>query len=129
MSGHYDNDQRETWNIFVAAYHAGVLGLRDGATVDQIFEAWRAELLRHRASAKTLLAQHAIDSWSDRKNVPYWQVHTTNLMAGLPVGPLRQGTTINFEPIASVDGQGFFLEDMYLITKDGAKLLTPGVPY
>jgi hypothetical protein len=37
--------------------------------------------------------------------------------------------TVNFEPIASVDGQGFFLEDMYLITKEGAELLTPGVPY
>ncbi len=129
VSGHYDDGQRETWNIFVAAYHAGVLALRDGAKVDQIFDAWRAELLSHRASAKTLLAQQAIDSWSDRKNVPYWQVHTTNLMAASPVGPLRQGTTINFEPIASIDGQGFFLEDMYLITEDGAELLTPGVPY
>ncbi len=29
----------------------------------------------------------------------------------------------------TVDGQGFFLEDMYIITKDGAELLTPGVPY
>jgi Xaa-Pro aminopeptidase len=129
VSGHYDDDQRETWNIFVAAYHAGVLQLRDGVTVDQIFDAWRAELLRHRASAKTVLARHAIDSWSDRKSAPYWQVHTTNLMAGRPVGPLRLGTTINFEPIVSVDGQGFFLEDMYLITRDGADLLTPGVPY
>jgi Xaa-Pro aminopeptidase len=127
--GHYNDDQRETWNMFVAAYHAAVLALRDGATVDQIFDAWRTELLRHRASAKTPLAEHAVDSWSDRKNVPYWQVHTTNLMAGHVDGPLRQGTTINLEPIASVDGQGFFLEDMYLITKDGAELLTPGVPY
>jgi len=106
-----------------------VFALHDGVTVDQVFDAGRAELLRHRASAKSPLAQHAIDSWSERKNVPYWQVHTTNLMAGRPVGPLRQGTTINFEPIASVDGQGFFLEDMYIITKDGAELLTPGVPY
>ncbi len=61
--------------------------------------------------------------------MPYWQVHTTNLIAGHQVGPLRQGTTINFEPMASVDGQGFFIEDMYLITKNGAELLTPGVPY
>ncbi len=129
VSGHYNDDQRETWTIFVAAYHAGVLALREGVTVDQIFDAWRVALVRHRASAKSLLAQHAVDFWSDRKNIPYWQVHTTNLMAGFPDGPLRQGTTINFEPIASVDGQGFFLEDMYLVTKDGAELLTPGVPY
>ena len=36
---------------------------------------------------------------------------------------------MNFEPIASIDGQGFFLEDMFLITKDGAQILTPGGPY
>jgi len=103
--------------------------LHEGVTVDQVYEAWRKELTSHRESAKSPLAQHAIDSWSDRKNVPFWQVHTTNLVAAYPSGPFKAGTTINFEPIASVDGQGFFLEDMYLITKDGAELLTPGVPY
>jgi Xaa-Pro aminopeptidase len=51
------------------------------------------------------------------------------LVAGHPQGPLRANTTIAFEPIASVDGQAFYLEDMFLITKDGAELLTPGVPY
>ncbi len=76
-----------------------------------------------------MLAQRAIASWPKRENVPVWQVHTTNLIFGLPIGPLRAGTTIDFEPIASIDGQGYFLEDMFLITKDGAELLTPGVPY
>ena len=80
-------------------------------------------------SAKSALAQHAIDSWSDRKKIPFWQIHTTNLTEGYVSGALRAGTTINFEPIASVDGQGFFLEDMYLITKDGAEIFTGGVPY
>jgi hypothetical protein len=36
---------------------------------------------------------------------------------------------IAFEPIASIDGQGFYLEDMFLITKNGTELLTRGVPY
>jgi Xaa-Pro aminopeptidase len=129
VSGRYAEDQRETWNIFVAAYLSGAKALREGVTVDQVFEVWRKELASHRASAKTRLAQHAIDSWLDRKNVPFWQVHTTNLVAASPTGPLKAGTTINFEPIAAIDGQGFFLEDMYLITRDGAELLTPGVPY
>lgn len=129
VSGHYDAAQSELWNIFVAAYKAGAKVIRDGVGTEQVFDAWRKELVSHRASAKSPLAQHAIDLWSDRKNVPYWQIHTMNLVAGYPTEPLREGVTINFEPIASVDGQGFFLEDMYLITKDGARLLTPGVPY
>jgi Xaa-Pro aminopeptidase len=129
VSGHYSDDQGETWNIFVDAYHAGAAALRAGVTVDQVYEVWRAELLRHRAAAKSALAQHAIDSWSKRENVPFWQIHTTNLLAARPPAMLPAGMTVNFEPIASVDGQGFFLEDMYLITRDGAELLTPGVPY
>ena len=129
VSGHYSDDQRETWEIFVAAYRAGAAALRAGITVDQVYEVWRAELLRHRATAKSALAQHAIDSWSKRENVPFWQIHATNLLAAWPPAALPAGMTVNFEPIASADGQGFFLEDMYLITREGAELLTPGVPY
>jgi Xaa-Pro aminopeptidase len=61
--------------------------------------------------------------------VPYWQVHTMNLDAGFVDGPLRAGMTIDFEPIASIGGQGYYLEDMFLITKDSAERLTPVVPY
>jgi Xaa-Pro aminopeptidase len=129
VSGKYSDDQRETWNIFVAAYQAGVKSLREGTSADQVFDTWRAELLRHRESAKSDLARRAIDAWSQRENVRYWQLHTINLDAGHVGGPLHAGTTVAFEPIASMDGQGFYLEDMFLITKDGAELLTPGVPY
>lgn len=129
VSAHFDPDQRELWTIFVSAYQAGAKVLRAGVTIDQVFDAWRKELVNHRSSATSSLAQRAIASWSDRSQVPYWQVHTSNLATGTPVGPLRVGTTINFEPIASIDGQGFFLEDMYLVTATGAELLTPGIPY
>lgn len=129
VSAHFDTDQRELWNIFVAAYQAGAKVLRAGVTIEQVFDAWQKELVNHRSSATSSLAQRAIESWSNRSQVPYWQVHTSNLTPGTPVGPLRAGTTINFEPIASIDGQGYFLEDMYLITATGAELLTPGVPY
>ena len=128
VSGKFDADQRELWTIFIAAYQAGAKTLRAGVTVDQVFDAWRNELVSH-APAKGSLARHAIESWSNRNQVPFWQIHTSNLATGSPVGPLRAGSTINFEPIASIDGQGFFLEDMYLITATGAELLTPGVPY
>ena len=129
VSGHYNDDQRETWNIYVAAYRKASATLQAGTNVDKVYDTWRTELLSHRASAKSPLAQHAIDSWSKRENVPYWQIHTTNLVAARPPDPFRANMTVNFEPITSVDGQGFFLEDMYLITKDGAEILTPGVPY
>jgi len=83
----------------------------------------------HRAAAKSVLAQHAIDSCSDRKNVPFCEIHATNLIFDYVSTHLRERMTINLEAIAPVDGQGFFLEDMYLIKKGGAELLTTGAPY
>jgi Xaa-Pro aminopeptidase len=129
VSGRYSTDQREIWNIFVLAYHAGMKSLREGTTGDQVFEAWRAELIRHRDSARSVLAQHAVDEWSRREKVPFWEIHTMNFDAGAVRGPMRAGTTIAFEPIASIGGQGYYLEDLFLITTEGAELLTPGVPY
>jgi Xaa-Pro aminopeptidase len=129
VSGHYNADQREIWNMFVDAYRAGVKELREGATEQQVFEAWKQELLCHRESARTALAKQAIDTWTERKNVPYWQLHTMNLDAGFIEGVLRAGMVIDFEPIASVGGQGYYMEDMFLIGEGGAKVLTPGVPY
>lgn len=129
VSGRFTDEQREVWNIFVAAYRAVARELKEGLTEEQCFEIWRTELLSHRDSAKSPLAQQAIASWSDRKNVPYWQMHTMNLDAGYIEGPLRAGMVIDFEPIASIGGQGYYLEDMYYIRKDGATVLTPGLPY
>ena len=129
VSGHFSDDQREVWNIFVATYRAVARELKEGLTEDQGFEIWRTELLRHRESAMSQLAQQAIANWSDRKNIPYWQMHTMNLDAGYIEGPLRAGMVIDFEPIASIGGQGYYLEDMYLIGREGAEVLTPGLPY
>lgn len=129
VSGHYSEEQREVWNMFVVAYLAGVKKLRPGITEDQVFGAWRGELLRSGDTVKSALAKQAIEAWSDRKNIPYWQMHTMNLEAGDIKGKLRSGMVIAFEPIASIGGQGYYLEDMFLITENGAQLLTPGVPY
>jgi len=129
VSGHFSEEQREVWNIFVAAYQSVARELKEGLTEDGAFEIWKGELLRHRESAKSPLAQRAIETWSERKNVPYWQMHTMNLDAGYIEGPLRPGMVIDFEPIASIGGQGYYLEDMYIIGKDGARVMTGGLPY
>jgi Xaa-Pro aminopeptidase len=129
VSGHFTDEQREVWNSFADAYRAVARELREGLTEDQAFEIWRTELLRHRDTAKSRLAKEAIATWSDRKNVPYWQMHTMNLDAGYIEGPLRAGMVIDLEPIASIGGQGYYLEDMYQIGKEDSEVLTPGLPY
>ena len=129
VSGKYTPEQREIWDALVAAYRAAARTLREGTTEDQVFTAWRDELLRQRQSARNDLTRRAIDRWTDRKNVPNWQLHTMTIDAGPVGGALRAGTVIDFEPIVSIDELGFYLEDMFLITKDGAEDLTPGIPF
>jgi Xaa-Pro aminopeptidase len=129
VSGHFSEEQREVWNIFVAAYQSVARELKEGLTEDSAFDIWKNELLRHRGSANSPLAQRAIETWSERKNAPYWQMHTMNLDAGYIDGPLRTGMVIDFEPIAAIGGNGYYLEDMYLIGQDGARVMTPGLPY
>ena len=129
VSGRYTEEQREVWNVFVAAYLKVASEIKEGLTEDQAFEIWRSELRRQGESAKTSLAKEAVSNWSERNNVPYWQMHTMNITAGYIEGALRAGMVVDFEPIVSIGGQGYYLEDMYLINKTGAELLTPGVPY
>ena len=52
-----------------------------------------------------------------------------NLDAGFIDGPLRVGMVIDFEPIVSIGDLGFYLEDMFLITRTGAQDLTPNIPF
>jgi Xaa-Pro aminopeptidase len=129
VSGRYTEEQREVWNIFVAAYQKAASEMKEGLTEDQVFDIWRSELRRKGEAAKTSLAKEAVANWSERKNVPYWQMHTMNLGAGYIEGPLRAGMVIDFEPIVSIAGQGYYLEDMYLIGKTDAEVLTPSLPY
>ena len=129
VSGRYTEEQRELWNIYVDAYQKVASQIREGLTEDQAFEIWRTELRRAGASAQSALTRAAVTRWSQRKNVPYWQIHATNLSAAPIEGPLRSGMVIDFEPIASIDGQGYYLEDMYLVGKTRSEVLTVGVPY
>ena len=109
VSGHYSDEQRETWNIFVAAYQAGVKSLREGVTVDQVFDTWRTELLRHRESAKSALARRAIDSWSQRENVRYWQLHTITSMPGMWEGRCAPEPPLPLSPSLRWTGRDFIL--------------------
>lgn len=129
VSGHFTPEQREIWNAFVAAYGAGAKAIREGATVDQVFAAWRAELVRHRDRVKSALAKEAIEKWSRRKNLAAFDVHTLSPNEGDAQQPFRAGTAIAFEPQASIKGLSFYLEDNFVITRTGTELLTPGMPY
>jgi Xaa-Pro aminopeptidase len=130
VSGRFDSGQRETWELLVAAYRTGLAAIRDGVTRDAVFAASLGEVRRRQPGLATPLGKRAAEVLVGKDGLQYWGIHGVGLQAA-EGGPetLAAGMVVAFEPIFSVDGQGFYLEDMVLVTKDGHEILTPGLPY
>jgi Xaa-Pro aminopeptidase len=128
-SGTFDPQQRETWELLIAAYRAGLREIRGGASARDVIAACTREVERRRGALRTVLARHAADTLVARAG-RIWQLHGVGLEdAEPPVDTLRAGTVFAFEPSFTVDGQAFYLEDMILVTPTGREILTPGLPY
>jgi Xaa-Pro aminopeptidase len=130
VSGRFDAGQRETWELLVAAYRAGLSVFRDGVARDDVFAASLAEVRRQQPSLATPLGKKAAEVLLGKDGLVWWEIHGVGLDSaeGMPE-TLRAGMTVDFEPIFSVEGQGFYLEDMILVTPTGYEILTPGLPY
>jgi Xaa-Pro aminopeptidase len=133
VSGRFSDAQRETWDLLVDAYRRGLATIRDGVRVSQVFAASMDEIRRQQPGLKTALARHAATTILSPNGAPHWQLHGVGLDVaegpGLPADVLRSGMVFDYEPIFAVDGQGFYMEDMILVTETGYELLTPGLPY
>src|SRR5262249_37012746 len=130
VSGHFDDGQRETWELLVRAYKAGLAKIRDGVKTSDVLDAFRAEITKSEASVKTPLAKEAIEVLSTPEGFQYVQIHGIGLEpAEGAIETLRKGMVVDFEPIFSVDYQGFYLEDMILVTSAGNEIMTIGLPY
>ena len=130
VSGRFDAGQRETWELLVAAYRAGLASIKDGVSAEAVFAASLDEVRRRRPSLATPLGKKAAEVLLAPGGLKYWGIHGVGLEAGEGAPPLlAAGMVVAVEPIFSVDGQGFYLEDMVLVTKTGHEILTPGLPY
>ncbi|MEX0878724.1 MAG: aminopeptidase P N-terminal domain-containing protein [Thermoanaerobaculia bacterium] len=130
VSGRFDAGQRETWELLVAAYRAGLAVIKDGARRDDVFAASLAEVRRRRPGLTTPLGKKAAVLLLGDGGLAFWGIHGVGL-EGAEGAPetLRTGMVVAFEPIFSLDGQGFYLEDMLVITATGHEVLSPGLPY
>ena len=91
--------------------------------------AWPKSAAASRRST-TPLGKKAAELLLGKDGLVWWEIHGVGLDSaeGMP-DTLRAGMTVDFEPIFSVEGQGFYLEDMILVTPTGYEILTPGLPY
>jgi Xaa-Pro aminopeptidase len=133
VSGRYDAEQRETWELLIGAYGKGLEAVRDGARVGDVVAASRQEIARRQDRLRTTLARRAAVAILAPDGAPHWQVHGIGLDPAegpsAPTDVLRAGMVVAYEPIFDVEGQGFYLEDMLVVTATGHELLTQGLPY
>ena len=129
VTGTFTPDQREVVDLLAAVYRAGLSTVRDGADTVEMLRASVAEAARRRSSMRTPLGKHAAALMSEPDSLPFWQQHGTGLDIAEPLPRvLRAGMVLDYEPIFVVDGQGFYMEDMILVTKTGYEILTKGLP-
>ena len=129
VSGTFTAPQREVIDLMVAVYRAGLATLRDGSQVDGLLRASVAEAGRRQPEMRTALGRHAAALLTQPDSLPFWQWHGIGLDYAEPLPRiLRAGMVLDYEPIFVVDGQGFYMEDMILITATGHEILTKGLP-
>lgn len=132
VSGHFDAEQREVWELLVHAYLAGVSSIHPDTTREEIVGACMRQLKIDGAGVKSSLARKAVAELLGPQGADKWLLHGAGLECcerPFTSGKLRAGTVVILEPDFDVDGQAFYLEDMILVTEHGHEVLTDAIPY
>ena len=128
VSGHFTPEQREVIDFMNSAYQSGLHSLHDGVTADEIIRTCIRYVEDHKQELHSELAKRAaVELLKPNKWVMY--THGLEMVEIYPVKELHTGNTVAFGPDFDVDGQGFYEEDVALITADGYQLINPPLPY
>lgn len=129
-SGKFTAGQGEAYDLLVAAYKAGLAVIRDGVSVQQVFESAIAGIKDASPRLKTELGRRAYQHLISPEGTAQFILHKQGLGgAEGSFSVLKAGMVIAWEPMFAIDGQGYYLEDMLVVRKDGYEMLTPGAPY
>lgn len=129
VSGRFDAGQRETLDLFTGGYLAGLKVMKAGAKRTEIIQAEVSYVRDHQRDLHTSLAKAAAEVMARPES---WSMYThgIDVVDGYPIPEVLQaGNVICDAPEFSVDEQGFYVEDMLLITPGGYKEINPPLPY
>jgi Xaa-Pro aminopeptidase len=128
VSVHFISEQLEVIELMNGAYQSGLQAMRDGVSGDEIIQACILYVENHKDGLNSDLAKRAaLELLKPAKWVMY--THGIDMVEIYPVKELRTGNTVAFGPDFDVDGQGFYEEDVHLITADGHQVINPPLPY
>jgi len=130
VSGTFSDGQREAWDLFIAGYRRGLTAIKDGVRPGAVYDAALGDVRRLAPSMTTEEGRRAAETLLGPKGIEAWQLHGVGLddAEGLPE-VLRAGMVVAYELMFTVDGDGFYLEDMLAVTSGGFEMMTPGLPY
>lgn len=127
VSGSFTPEQAAVWDLLVTGYLAGIRAMAPGKTLDEVREASRAGLLEAGAGNSDLI--DLAQAMASPEGVD-WHIHGVGIESGeSPGGDLADGVVLAYEPMFVWGEDAFYLEDMILITADGAQVLSGGLPY
>jgi Xaa-Pro aminopeptidase len=128
VSGRFTSEQREIIDLMNGAYQAGLRTLHEGISTEAVTQACTRYVQDHRQSVHSQLGIRAV---TELLKAETWVMYTHGLDVLEIVGPsvLHAGNTLAFGPDFDIDGQGFYEEDVALITADGYQLINPPLPY
>lgn len=128
VSGAFTDAQAEAWDLLVAGYEAGLAAMAGGVPVSAVREASVAAI-RERVptlrSDQARLAAGAILEGGEG----IWHIHGVGVESGENAASvLQSGAVVAYEPMVTAGPDAFYLEDMILITDEGARVLSSGLP-
>jgi Xaa-Pro aminopeptidase len=128
VSGHFSPEQREVIDLMNGAYQSGLHAMRDGVSSDDVIRTCIRYVEDHKQGVRLELAKRAASELL-KTNTWLMYTHGLDMVEIYPVKELHTGYTVAFGPDFDVDGQGFYQEDVALITADGYQLINPALPY
>jgi Xaa-Pro aminopeptidase len=130
VSGKFNADQRETLDLLVRAYRAGLGAMKGGVTLETVMKRARSEVERAQDTLQTEYARRAAAHLIRAPLRETWHIHGVGLDGGeTGTDTLEVGSVIAFEPMFSVDADAYYMEDMIVVTETGHEILTRGLPY
>jgi Xaa-Pro aminopeptidase len=129
VSGRFTPEQREVIELMDGAYQSGLQEMHDGVSANDIIQMCVHYVENHKNGLHSDLAKRAA---LELIKPSTWVMYTHGLdMVEMfpPPKELHVGNTVAFGPEFYVDGQGFYEEDVALITSDGHQLINPPLPY
>lgn len=141
VNGKFNQWQRELYGFYLDCYKAILKNIKPGLTPQQIKQAAIPEMNQALSKAKfskpiyEKAARGFVENYTNGAKNPktslgHWIGMATHDVGGYDGAPLREGMVFSIEPALRVEEEKIYirLEDVIVITKTGADILTTFVP-